>query len=179
MSGTAHSFIVDLLSRKLGPDDKVLEIGCGGQAFRGAIPGRYHGLDLPDSPYVDRPLDFACSAEAIPANDATFDVVFGVAAFLVVPDAARAFRECHRVLRPGGVLLVCDYQKDVALRLGAADPLHRHAWSFPELAVLLREAGFTSIRDRSTAALGRGPRAAAARLRRHRTHWLVAEALRP
>ncbi|MFD6532451.1 class I SAM-dependent methyltransferase [Streptomyces sp. NPDC060184] len=38
-------------------------------------------------------------------GDATFDVVFHPVSNLFVPDVAPVWRECHRILRPGGTLL--------------------------------------------------------------------------
>lgn len=48
-------------------------------------------------------LDFEeCSAEAIKAPDASFDVVLASLSLMYVIDRATAARECARVLRPGG-----------------------------------------------------------------------------
>jgi len=48
-------------------------------------------------------LDFEeCSAEAIEAPDASFDVVLASLSLMYVIDRATAARECARVLRPGG-----------------------------------------------------------------------------
>src|SRR5436190_13033227 len=46
----------------------------------------------------------ACDAEALPFEDASFDLVFGHAVLHHLPDLERAFAEFHRVLRPGGTL---------------------------------------------------------------------------
>jgi ubiquinone/menaquinone biosynthesis C-methylase UbiE len=46
----------------------------------------------------------ACDAEALPFEDASFDVVFGHAVLHHLPDLDRAFSEFVRVLRPGGLL---------------------------------------------------------------------------
>jgi len=45
-----------------------------------------------------------CDAEALPFEDASFDLVFGHAVLHHLPDLERAFAEFHRVLRPGGTL---------------------------------------------------------------------------
>jgi SAM-dependent methyltransferase len=42
-------------------------------------------------------------AEALPFDDASFDLVIGHAVLHHLPDLDRAWREIHRVLRPGGV----------------------------------------------------------------------------
>lgn len=46
-------------------------------------------------------------AEALPFDDASFDLVFGHAVLHHIPDLAGAFAEFHRVLRPGGVVAFC------------------------------------------------------------------------
>jgi SAM-dependent methyltransferase len=49
-------------------------------------------------------MTVACDAEALPFEDASFDLVFGHAVLHHLPDLARAFGEFRRVLRPGGRL---------------------------------------------------------------------------
>jgi len=44
-------------------------------------------------------------ADLSPFADESFDLIFHPAANVFVPDVACVWRECHRVLRPGGVLL--------------------------------------------------------------------------
>jgi len=46
----------------------------------------------------------ATEAEALPFDDASFDLVFGHAVLHHIPDLDRAFAEFRRVLRPGGVI---------------------------------------------------------------------------
>lgn len=48
------------------------------------------------------------SFEAIPAEDASFDVAWSQDAFLHAADRRRVLREVHRVLRPGGGLVFTD-----------------------------------------------------------------------
>jgi SAM-dependent methyltransferase len=45
----------------------------------------------------------ACDAQALPFDDGSFDVVLGHAVLHHLPDLQQAWREIHRVLRPGGV----------------------------------------------------------------------------
>ena len=40
--------------------------------------------------------------------DAAFDIVWGMESFHLMEDKAAVFSECHRVLKPGGQLLLCD-----------------------------------------------------------------------
>jgi ubiquinone/menaquinone biosynthesis C-methylase UbiE len=46
-------------------------------------------------------------AEALPFEDAEFDLVFGHAVLHHIPDLPTAFSEFHRVLRPGGMVAFC------------------------------------------------------------------------
>jgi SAM-dependent methyltransferase len=46
-------------------------------------------------------------AEELPFEDASFDLVCGHAIVHHIPDLGRAFREFHRVLRPGGTVAFC------------------------------------------------------------------------
>jgi len=80
--------------------------------------------------------------EEMPFDAASFDQVLCFNALTYVPDPARALAEIRRVLRPGGRLsLVCLHRhshQTVAEQYG-----HIHAgFSVPDLAQLLRNAGF-------------------------------------
>jgi len=184
MSGTAYPFVIDILRRRLRPGERVLEIGCGAMQYQPLLAVVYEGLDLPDSPYLEATPDYACSAEAIPCEDGRFDLVFGVATFLIIRDVDRAFAECRRVLRAGGRLVVFDYQRHVCERLRRADPDHRHAWDFADMRRRLIDAGFVGehVRDITHEALGRTRlhqlawRLVSATSRR--LDWLIMEAVR-
>lgn len=187
MSYVAYPFVVDLVKRRLPPGGDVLEVGCGAMQYSPLVGGRYRGLDLPGSRYVDEQPDYEASAEAIPAPAASFDVVFGVATFYYMDDVDRAFAECHRVLRPGGWLVVFDYRRWTIEKLRAeGDDAVRHAWDPPELRDRLCRAGFVTLHDVSHRAVESGDpdRARRAvrflkqRLRPDRTQWLVIEARR-
>lgn len=53
------------------------------------------------------------SAETIPFPDATFDLVFSSGVLHHTPDTLRSFRECFRVLKPGGVAKITLYRLGV------------------------------------------------------------------
>jgi ubiquinone/menaquinone biosynthesis C-methylase UbiE len=48
-------------------------------------------------------------AQSLAFADATFDAAFSLFAFMFFPDRARAFRELHRVLRPGGRAVIATW----------------------------------------------------------------------
>ena len=74
-------------------------------------------------------------AEALPLPDASFDLVIGHAILHHLPDPARAFAECHRLLRPGGTMLFAGEPSRIGDRLArvpkraarASAPLWRRA----------------------------------------------------
>jgi SAM-dependent methyltransferase len=120
-----ESHILDCLDRTHWRGQRVLEIGLGQGAEseqlirRGA---RWSGLDLtPES--VDRVrarlrlrgLPFEDlrqgSVLAVPWPDNSFDVVFSHGVLHHVPDIRRAQGEIHRVLKPGGQLVVMLYAR--------------------------------------------------------------------
>jgi ubiquinone/menaquinone biosynthesis C-methylase UbiE len=61
-------------------------------------------------------------ATRLPTADASFDVVFLVTVLGEIPDRAAALAECHRVLKPGGVLSISEmfgdphYQRKAIVR---------------------------------------------------------------
>jgi ubiquinone/menaquinone biosynthesis C-methylase UbiE len=114
----------------LKPGERVLDVGCGtGVVARLAAEqvgpsGRVAGVDInPGMLAVARSVSPGAtdiewreaSAEEIPYPDGTFDVVLCQLSLQFVPDRPKALAEMHRVLVPGGRVL---------LNLpGPADPL--------------------------------------------------------
>jgi ubiquinone/menaquinone biosynthesis C-methylase UbiE len=58
-------------------------------------------------------------AEALPLADESFDLVIGHAILHHLPDPARAFAECHRVLRPGGAVVFAGEPSRIGDRIAA------------------------------------------------------------
>lgn len=98
-----------------GPVERVLDIGGGtGRAAK--------ALDVPDRVVVDAArgmLDrvppgirrLLASATHLPVADGAADAVIVVDAFHHLPDHDQVVAELYRVLRPGGVLVVRDFDR--------------------------------------------------------------------
>lgn len=92
--------LVDLEKRHVVATDRVLVIGSGRRPK--PIPGQVWNTDLRPFPGVRVMVD----AQHLPFADAIFQVVVCHQVLEHLPDADRAVAEFHRVLGPGGKLIV-------------------------------------------------------------------------
>ncbi len=102
--------------------DRAARLGLGGQLS-----------------YEELPTD-----GSLPFQDASFDAVFSKDSLLHVADKAAALSEFHRVLRPGGRLLVGDWLRGPGAHLDAeVEAMSQGQWSMVTLdeSVRLFEAG--------------------------------------
>jgi SAM-dependent methyltransferase len=104
--------------------NRLLEVGCGigTDLVRFARGGaRVVGVDLSETAVrlarrnfelsgLDADLRVA-NAEALPFDDASFDVVYGHGVVQYTADASRLVGECHRVLVPGGQAIFMVYNR--------------------------------------------------------------------
>jgi len=107
------------------PGEAVLDIGCGGGldtllAARMVGPGgRVVGIDVTRAMIDKASASIAVlglnnvtfqlgEAESLPFPDNAFDVVISNGVFNLTLDKAKALKEAHRVLNPGGRLLLAD-----------------------------------------------------------------------
>ncbi len=92
------------------------------------------------------------SAGALPFAAAAFAAAVTSSSLHFWPDPARGLAELHRVLHPGGRLLVLDWSADpLHMRLferwvRLRDPAHHRILAAAELRALLEGAGFTEVR---------------------------------
>jgi SAM-dependent methyltransferase len=83
----------------------VLDVGGRIQPYRTLIPNRirsYIAVDLRFTPLVD----VAARAEQLPLRDAAFDLVICTQVLEYIAQPSLACAEIHRVLKPGGTLLL-------------------------------------------------------------------------
>ncbi|MEU7838583.1 class I SAM-dependent methyltransferase [Nonomuraea sp. NPDC049129] len=143
-------------------DEQVLDLGCGrgmvlllaAQRLRG---GRATGIDLWSGKDQSGNAESVTRANAeaegvsdrvdlvtgdmreLPFEDGRFDVIVSSLAIHNIPTAEgrdQAVKEAHRVLRPGGLMLIADFQhtsryEDVLRELGVVDVRRRDlGWRF-------------------------------------------------
>jgi arsenite methyltransferase len=109
----------------LNPGEAVLDIGCGAgvdtlvAALKVGITGKVVGVDAIPEMIARARANLAltglthvsfevAAAEALPFPDRKFDVVISNGVFNLTIDKEQALRETHRVLKPGGRLMMAD-----------------------------------------------------------------------
>ena len=101
----------------------VLEAGCGagqGLGYIAGLAGSLIGgdfsediLDVARRYYGDRIALRKFDAQDMPFDDNSFDVVILFEAIYYLPSVERFVKECGRVLRPGGKVLITSANKDL------------------------------------------------------------------
>lgn len=129
----------------------VLELACGTGPGLGYLRSRSRTLVAGDlSPsvlavarahYGDRVRLVELDACATPFDSGSFDVIILFEAIYYLPDVTTFAREVHRLLRPGGVLLLASANKD--LPDFNPSPFSTAYLNPPELADLFGRAGFS------------------------------------
>jgi SAM-dependent methyltransferase len=87
-----------------GPPVRILDVGCGVKPyypFFADVASEYVGVDVVENPVAE----LLGPVEALPVDDASFDVVLCTQVLEHCDDPAQAVRELRRVTRPGGRVL--------------------------------------------------------------------------
>jgi SAM-dependent methyltransferase len=142
----AHHELIRAVERALPyARGQLLDVGCGSMPFAELFEGRvsrYWGTDLQGSPDLGAPRPVAYSrAEALPFRDRSFDTLLALAMFTYLPEPRRMLDEAHRVLRPGGTLLL------ECLQMGPLYPRHVDYYRYTRhgAAYLLQASGFEPL----------------------------------
>lgn len=125
---------------------RVLDVGCGPAGLIHFLPQAALRLrldplllDYPDRlPLADPQLSLVAEAEHLPLSSGTVDACICFNALDHMREPRAALAEVHRVLRPGGALLVMVHSfPSWLLPLLWADRLHPHHWTHATAADLL------------------------------------------
>jgi SAM-dependent methyltransferase len=145
--GTRYQHVITTLNKHMEPSDKVLEIGCGGAVYKNIIEF-YVGSDLGPTLYAEPgDVDVYCDGRTLPFPNDTFDLVFMVNCLMCIYPQTQALTECFRVLKPGGKVLVFDYNKLGSVWVKAQHEAsgyagHSSIWSPFQLRSLVASVGF-------------------------------------
>ena len=165
--GREYSFREDVVAlAALAPGESVLDVGCGTGTLAIAVkqktgPGAVYAIDASiemlararakaKRRHVDVTFENAV-AEALPFPDARFDVVLSTIMLHHLPRKVRlqAVREIARVLRPGGRVVIVDFQ-DSGTRNGFIKHFRRHRHGhvkIDDMHALLNEVGLQITRS--------------------------------
>jgi SAM-dependent methyltransferase len=116
---------------------RVLDYGCADTPYRRFFPDsvEYVGADLPGNPLAS--LEIAPDG-TVPAEPEGFDAVISTQVLEHVEDPAVYLDECHRVLRPGGRLLLSTH----GIMVYHPDPVDLWRWTGEGLQKAVTAAGF-------------------------------------
>ena len=150
----ARRAILDALL--LGPDDRLLELGCGGGLLlrdalmtRASVTGLDHSAEMVELARERAPGAKVVlgKAETLPFPDAMFTAVAMSVVFFFLDDPVGVLRECRRVLRPSGRLAVYTTGPELRGTPAAPEPIasRGHFCTDEELAELARRADLRNV----------------------------------
>lgn len=155
---SVHDFARRAILGALGlrPEDRLLEIGCGGGLLLREATGS--GADVTGLDHSEAMVELAREnapearvvlgrAEELPWSDGAFTAIAMSVVFMFLPDPGRVLVQCRRVLSPRGRLAIVTTAPELRGTPAAPEPLasHCHFYSDAELADLLRSARFTEV----------------------------------
>ena len=153
---------------KVGPGERVLDVGCGTGAFEkrlveAGVAGDIVGIDLSPNMLRQARAKLAdvptvtfqqADVHALPFDDAGFDIVVSASTFHYFDDPDQALNEIARVLRPGGRFVVLDWCQDYWMCrmmdavLRRADPAYQQCFTLDEARTFVRRSPLTWMRGK-------------------------------
>lgn len=123
------------------PGGAVLDYGCADRPYRRLLaPGvEYIGADLPGNPQAT--VEIGADGR-LPLADASVDAVLSTQVLEHVADPRAHLDECHRVIRPGGRMLLSTH----GIMVYHPDPVDYWRWTCAGLQRIVAEAGFEVVR---------------------------------
>ena len=121
----------------LPPGARVLDYGCGNLPHRDVLAAGVElvGADLPGNPVATVEIE---PDGRLPVEAATFDAVISTQVLEHVGDPGLYLAESHRVLRPGGRIML----STVGLQVYHPDPVDLWRWTCAGLQRAVSDAGF-------------------------------------
>jgi SAM-dependent methyltransferase len=123
-----------------GPPVRILDVGCGAKPyypFFADLATEYIGIDAVENPAAD----LRGFVEALPIEDASFDVVLCTQVLEHCGDPPQAVRELRRVTKPGGRVLASTH----GVQVYHPSPTDYYRWTHEGLRML-----FTNSADWKT-----------------------------
>lgn len=118
----------------------VFDYGCGGAPYRGLFTGcrSYVAADIGPGPGVDRVLkEDGLTGEP----DASYDLILSTQVLEHVEDPERYLWECHRILRPGGQVILTTH----GMFEEHGCPFDFHRWTSQGIERLFKRCGFAVV----------------------------------
>lgn len=126
---------------------RILDVGCGVKPyypFFAGVASEYVGVDVVENPAAE----LLGPVEALPVEDASFDVVLCTQVLEHCDDPAQAVRELRRVTRPGGRVLASTH----GVQVYHPSPVDYWRWTHEGLRRLFEQNGNWAALDVEPAA---------------------------
>lgn len=130
--------IVESIEREpLPAGSRALDFGCADRPYAGILSAKcvYVGADLPGNQKADV---FIAPDGTLPLEESGFDLVLSTQVLEHARDPSLYLRECRRMLKPGGVLILSTH----GMMIWHPDPNDFWRWTCEGLRLELESAGF-------------------------------------
>jgi len=141
-------FVVEILNGYLNESHLWADVGCGPGLYAKSVHAQCVGIDKDCDDYAEgikRSVDVVSLGDCLPLEQECLDLIMSKSAFYQFPDPIIALKEFSRVLKPGGRLLIVDYNQRTQRKLEIGEKANRPCWSQWELKRLIENAGFGHV----------------------------------